>query len=182
MKFILSILALLPLIMSKKFDPNTIKGRWYQPYSNRYVQRTLEIGYDCVTIDVSVTGEQIHVKKSAYDSNDNIVSYNYTLFPLKPTPEELSEEKKDWALALPFQSDLEDNSNFRLRTINENYVIWSHEIEDGQGIYVWTRNFIDFKLNDDWAVLAKLNYWNFTGYYDFPIKSYDYTCLVHPIV
>lgn len=178
MNLILSLLlCVFPIISSSiKFDPNTIKGRWYQPYSNRYVQRTLEISYQCVTIDVSVTGEQIHINKTAI-SNNELVTYNYTLFPLKPTPTQLDEEKNGWALALPFQSDLNDNSHFRLQLIGDNYLIWTQEIEDGQGLYVWTRDFLKFKTQDEWQILAKINFWNFTGYYDFPIASYDYNCL-----
>ena len=177
---VLSMISILPIISSISFDPNTISGRWYQPYSNRYVQRTLEISYNCVTVDVSISGEQIHVNKTAYDANHHIISYNYTLFPLKPTPQELQEEKDNWALALPYQSDLPDNSHFRLREIGNDYLLWSQNIEDGQGLYVWARDFLDFKTDDEWVVLARYNYWNFTEYYDLPIKSYDYICLTDP--
>jgi hypothetical protein len=178
MNFLFSLLSILSLVSSITFDPATIEGRWYQVYSNRYVQRTLEISYTCVTIDVVVDGKELQINKTAYNANNDVVSYNYTLVPLKPTKQEIMEEKQDWALALPFQSDLPENPHFRLRQINDNYLLWTQEIEDGEGLYVWTRNFIDFKTNDDWVVLAKFNYWNFSGYYDFPIKSFDYYCMI----
>lgn len=72
---------------------------------------------------------------------------------------------------------VEDGQTYQLRDFNDDdYLLWT--AGDNMSLYVWVRNVVDFKVNYDWIVLEKFTFWDYTGYYKFPLPSYTFQCMV----
>lgn len=139
---------------------NQFDGKWIQADSNRYVQETSEINWNCVTINVTTNGDQLSIKKFALQNNNNISS-DMTL---------LSVSSKS-----NFYVDNINNVYYQIRYNDSNTLLWT--TDDGS-VYIWVRDYVKFKTNDEWNFLNKFEIWGFTGYLHFPMPSYDFTCIL----
>lgn len=144
---------------SLSIGDNNINGKWIQADSNRYVQETSEIGWNCVTVNLTKNGDQLSITKSAIQNNNN-VSSDMTLFPVLDKPN--------------LYVDNINNVYYEIRYNDSNSLLWT--TDDG-ATYIWVRDYIEFKTNDEWNLLNKFEIWGFTGYLHFPIPSYDLTCI-----
>lgn len=170
---------------TKSFNQTRLLGKWIQVYSNRYVQQTKEIGLKCISVELKALEgtDELHVFKTGYlhGNKSNKVKNEYVLTSITKLSKNDSRVEMNTTndtVELYYQSNVENDSSYQLREYDRdyNYLLWSQT--DNTSIYVWTRNVIDFKVNYDWKVLEKFSFWNFTGYYKFPIPSYSFQCMV----
>jgi hypothetical protein len=170
---------------TKSFNQTKLLGKWIQVYSNRYVQQTKEIGLKCISVELKALegSDELHVFKTGYlhGNLSNKVNSEYVLTSTTRKPLNNSRvdiNTTDDTVQLYYQSNLENDAPYQLREYDGdyNYLLWSQM--DNSSIYVWARNVIDFKVNYDWRVLEKFSFWNFTGYYKFPVPSYSFQCMV----
>lgn len=170
-------------ISQSDLDEERLVGTWTQMYSNRYVQQMEEIGWQCVMSNVSfvntttTTGDiDLHVSKWAWFHGNRSDMVQRTMRWRLPSMDRRAILTNDTHPIL-FESP-EDGKVYQLRDFNTNYdyLLWT--ASDDMSLYVWTKNVVDFKVNHDWVVLEKFTFWNYTGYYKFPLPSYSFKCMV----
>lgn len=167
----------------RDFNQSALLGTWVQVYSNRFIQETQEVAWKCVTVNVTQKegSGQLQVTKNAYlhGNRSDPVSHSYAIRIQPPTKDQVNSALEDDMSPIIYQSDEETQPEYILREYDEQYeyVLWTKT--DNVSLYVWTRNVIEFKVNDDWKVLEKYVYWNYTGYYKFPLASYSFQCMRH---
>lgn len=166
------------------FNETQLLGKWRQVYSNRYVQETEEVGWKCVSIHVSQLNSgssQLKVIKSGWGNGNhsNLISRQFHIQQSIPTARKIDTENCTSVVPISYSSDEDEQITYTLKDYDEqySYVIWVKN--DNASIYVWTRNVIEFKVNYDWKVLQKFIFWNYTGYYKFPLASYTFQCMNH---
>lgn len=163
------------------FNESMLLGSWSQMYSNRYVQETQEVGWKCVTVNVTIptktedNGMGIHVSKQGW-LHGNRLSIVYKNMTWRLSDSDRRSILTNETTPILFESE-EDGQTYQLRDFDkEDYLLWT--AGDGVSLYVWARNVVDFKVNFDWVVLEKYTFWNYTGYYKFPLPSYSFQCMV----
>ena len=168
----------------RDFNESQILGIWRQMYSNRFVQETEEVGWKCVSINVSQIDEgsnQLDIYKYALmNGNKSIpVSHRFRINQIPPTKDQIDGDRDTSIVPIIYMSDEVGQPTYILKDYDEqyNYLLWTKS--DNASIYVWTRNAIEFKVNYDWKVLERFISWNYTGYYKFPLASYTFQCMDH---
>lgn len=166
---------------SHQFNESQIQGVWRQVYSNRFVQETEEVGWKCVSVNLShheLDTTRMTVSKHAHmhGNSSNPVAYTFHM-----TRKSLDDKGNDGSSVVPvvYQSDENIQPEYTLHDYDEqyNYLLWTKN--DNASMYVWARNVVEFKVNYDWKVLEKFVGLNYTGYYKFPLASYTFECM-HP--
>lgn len=160
-----------------------VGGVWAQMYSNRYVQENEEIGWKCVMVNVtSQDPSTLRIDKYAWRHGNRSVTVHKTLMWRRvlqtDDPHRLMLRLENETQPILFRSGEGGGGiTYRLRDFKrDDYLLWTSE--DDMSLYVWARNAVDFKVNFDWIVLEKYTFWNYTGYYRFPLPSYSFQCMV----
>jgi hypothetical protein len=168
----------------RDFNESQILGVWRQMYSNRFVQETEEVGWRCVSINVSQVNKgsnQLDIYKYAMmnGNKSNLVSHRFRINQIPPTKDQIDGYNDTSIVPIIYMSDEIGQPYYILKDYDEqyNYIIWTKS--DNASIYVWTRNVIEFKVNYDWEVLERFISWNYSGYYKFPLASYTFQCMNH---
>jgi len=155
-----SLLFLILNVCCHSFDISKLVGDdWIQVYSNRYVQESTEVGWKCVKVNISSHhNDTLFISKSALLENNTPISSNLTLVPNSTTL---------------FKSN--ENEIYQLRDCNENYILWT--LNDDMSLFIWTRNLLEFKTYYEWRIMERFVFWNYVGYYKFPLSSYSLQCI-----
>lgn len=166
---------------SNQFNESKILGVWRQVYSNRFVQETEEIGWKCVSANLSHHENdttRMTVSKHAHMHGNSSNPVAHTFHMTRKSLDKEDNQNKNKTIII-YQSDDLLQSQYILRDYHEqyNYLLWTKN--DNASIFVWTRNVVEFKVNYDWEVMEKLVSWNYTGYDKFPLASYTFECM-HP--
>jgi hypothetical protein len=160
---------------STDFDESRILGNWKQVYSNRYVQETQEVNWKCVSVNLRKSNGRpgkIMVRKTGYTSNNRSnPSCNHFTFNRKNPLKNHSSNN----VMIEYITDGHDVYTLRDYGHDYNYLLWTKY--DNSSLYVWAKNVIEFKVNDDWKVLERCVDLNYTGYYLFPLSSYTFNCM-----
>jgi len=163
---------------SNPFNESQILGVWRQVYSNRFVQETEEIGWKCVSANISHhENGTMTVSKHAHMHRNSSNPVAHTFHMTRKSLD--NDQNNNNTTSIIYQSDDTLHSQYTLRHYDEqyNYLLWTKN--DNASMFVWTRNVVEFKVNYDWEVMEKLVSWNYTGYDKFPLASYTFECM-HP--
>lgn len=153
---------------------NTYTGEWLQVMSDSYVQKTSEIDYECVSVNVtSHKNDLIRItKKATVHARENIVwSNDYA--PLLKNSEKTSFEDNLILTPVTNDSSLIVPLYFRRTTPSFDYIIWTGL--DNKTMYVWIRDFTEAHL---WTkdILTSLTELDFYSGYKEPQYSFSSTC------
>lgn len=146
-----------------RFNETMIIGDWKQLYSNRFVQDTSEIDWDCVDVHVS---RHLEIQKSPL-----IHHQFYSSYPLKIRLENPREEDDK------FIFDVENNLflQYEIRDFVPNeYIVWT--LNDEISMFVWTKNIKKFNETYEDHVFRNLDLWEYNTYYKEPIACYTDFC------
>jgi hypothetical protein len=164
-----------------------VQGKWFQVYSNLYVQEVLEVDYKCVTanIEVDSTAKQITMTKNAWQHFifPKEIVYHYNISFLDGNPKNIT---GNMILTLLYNDDNDILKGHPLivkitgpiyNNRYEYFILTNQENNIQSVLYIFTWDYTRFMENYNDEVLKKIHEYNFTSYSTYPMLSYLPLCL-----
>jgi len=156
-----------------------IQGSWLQIYSNRYVQSTSEIDYQCVraeispVLDANSTIPTVSLTKKAYQHGNFLLPVEWTQTYSLTLQNEAPESLQDNLLLQPITNSSSVVVALWLRRISPHFIVWSGL--DNKTMLVWSRESLLDPV-DNVLVLQELVELDFNDTYKSPVVSYSLAC------
>ena len=154
--------------------PN-ITGEWVQTFSNRYVQNTIEIDWDCVMVNIENINNTFSITKSAsLHGQKNLTIRQTKLYsPSKDSQGRLLLKSKTPSSVVVPDLYLSYNGPFENAQSPE-YLIFTGS--NDLSLFVFAKNWENFQDNLKFIVLNLIQEIGYTNYYKTPMPSYADTC------
>jgi len=148
-----------------------ITGKWYQLWSNRYVQETSEIDWNCVKLEINYINNLYTFNKSAIIHNNHNIN-------IKKNITYIWSEKDDKFYPYPYQTIVNPIVEIKIfgEISNNQYDYLVLTGKDNLSMFTIVRDIDKFNEKYIHQVSNLLFKYNYTGYYKSPLSSFTNIC------
>lgn len=166
-------------LRSNEIDLLPFKGKWIQWLSDKYVQTTSEVDYQCIRVNVTSAKvndtEVVTLHKDGIQHKNSMMHVHWAHSYVPDLTDPTRSSLEDNLVLQPYRSDsnLVTPLYFRRTNAKLDYIIWTGL--DNKTMFVWIKEFNDVWNTDVTLSLTELDFE--TGYKE-PTPSFTAGCLL----